>query len=83
METIEEQVDAVSELIKRSTVCEYGDESIKEEVVGNFEGSCDIKRSPVDTFFRKLWANQPKTEEDGNLVNSRDVNLHYLMNNFI
>ena len=82
-ETINEQIERVTKETKGSKVCQFGDMSIKEEVVGNFEGSCDTKRSPVDIFFKNLWNNKPKEKIDGNPVNSRDVKLHYLMNKFI
>lgn len=40
-ETITQQFDIIKAKTTKSHVMEYGDKSIKSEVVGNFEGVCD------------------------------------------
>ena len=82
-ETLDEQFSFVQFETKKSDVLEFGDLTFKKEVIGNFEGVCDAKKSPLETFFKKALGFLKKPTREGERVNSRDIKLHYMMNKFI
>lgn len=85
-ETISEQFDVVKTKTTKSHVMEYGDKSIKSEVVGNFEGSCDapsIQNKFLNYLSKTVTSIKDQFEREYTAWDSRDVKLHYLYNRYI
>lgn len=86
-ETIGEQFTTIKTKTTKSHVMEFGDLSIKPEVIGNFQGSCDSPSiqnklySLFNTAINVVADTFTKTEYTA--WDSRDVKLHYLYNRYI
>lgn len=65
---------------------EYGDKSIKSEVVGNFEGACDapsIQNKFLNYLSKTVTSIKDQFEREYTAWDSRDIKLHYLYNRYI
>jgi len=85
-ETISEQFDVIKTKTTKSHVMEYGDKSIKSEVVGNFEGICDapsVQNKLLSYVNKAINTVKDQFEKEYTAWDSRDVKLHYLYNRYI
>lgn len=84
VETIEQQTDIVIKKTTKSEVCEYGDKSIKSELVGDFEGVCGAKKTNIfDTLVNSFKSIVHKPHHQATAWDSRDIKLHYLYNKYM
>jgi hypothetical protein len=56
---------------------EYGDLSIKPEVVGEFIGDCSKREPTFKSFLSFFNTEETKDYDTTNAVDSRDIKLHY------
>lgn len=76
-ESLQEQTDLVRTETTKSHVMEYGSLKFRNEVVGNFQGVCDREPMVKPTQKRVM-----KQTEEFAALDSRDIKLHYLFNNY-
>lgn len=91
-EHIEQQMKRVKQLTHKSTVTIFGDTSIAEEPIGNFQGDLDLENQESDTlmgysqsllerYFRRpeksMQLDMCVRDKHGSVINSRDAKLHY------
>lgn len=79
---VKEQVNYVKNKTQGSQVCEYGDLSIKEDILGSFQGTC-YKPSALQFLKKSLKVHTTVKEEVNGLVNSRLIKLEYLYNKYM
>ena len=82
VETLNDQFETVLTLTTASPVMKFGDFSFMTEPIGDFEGTCDTEISFTERMIKKASHYYKKytaeKRELGELVDSRDHNLHFL-----
>lgn len=82
-ETIGEQTDIVTAKTTKSHVMEWGDQSIRNELVGDYVGDCSKRTPTVKSFLNWFETEETKEYNTDFAIDSRDIKLHYLYSQYM
>lgn len=80
-ESLSQQFSDVQASTHDSHVMEYGDSTFKDEVVGNFQGTCD-SQTKVRSFLKEA-SDAAKPRRHTSTIDSRLAKIEYLYNKFM